>query len=117
MIEGVVTDDGVPMISVRVGDRRWQAVIDTGFNGELELPDRLRSHVNSQLIGRQTSFLAASQQIAEDLFLVDFPLDGRWVRVEATFVDGDEILIGTRMLKEYRLQIGFPARTVAIDKT
>ena len=34
---------------------------------------------------------------------------------EAT-IDGGEILIGTRMLRDYRLRIDFPARTVAIDK-
>jgi hypothetical protein len=61
--------------------------------------------------------LAANQRIEEDVFLVDFPFDGRTLRVQATFVDADEILIGTRMLRDYRLRIDFPARTVAIDKT
>ncbi len=116
MIAGIVTDDGVPAIGVQVGNQRWQAIIDTGFNGELELPERLRSHVNAQFVGRATSLLAANQRIEEDVFLVDFPFDGRTVRVQATFVDGDEILIGTGMLRDYRLQIDFPARTVAIDK-
>ena len=117
MIDGIVTDDGVPAIGVQIGDQRWQAIIDTGFNGELELPERLRSHVNAQFVGRATSLLAANQRIEEDVFLVDFPFDGRTVRVQATFVDGDEVLIGTRMLGDYRLRIDFPARTVAIDKT
>ena len=96
MIDGIVTDDGVPAIDVQVGNQRWQAIIDTGFNGELELPERLRSHVNAQFVGRATSLLAANQRIEEDVFLVDFPFDGRTVRAQATFVDGDEILIGTR---------------------
>jgi hypothetical protein len=38
LIEGIVTDDGVPVIEMQIDDRRWQAIIDTGFNGELELP-------------------------------------------------------------------------------
>ena len=116
MIDGIVTDDGVPAIDVQVGNQRWQAIIDTGFNGELELPERLRSHVNSQFVGRLTSLLAANQQIEEDVFLVDFPFDGQTVRAQATFVDGGEILIGTCMLEDYQLRIDFPARTVAIDK-
>jgi hypothetical protein len=41
LIDGIVTDDGVPAIDVQVGNQRWQAIIDTGFNGELELPERL----------------------------------------------------------------------------
>ena len=117
MIAGIVTDDGAQAISVQVGNRRWQAIIDTGFNGKLELPERLRSQVNAQFVGRTTSLLAANQRVEEDVFLVDFPFDGRTVRVQATFVNGEEILIGTGMLKDYRLRIDFPARTVAIDKT
>lgn len=111
MIEGIVTEDGVPAIRIEVGSQPWQAIIDTGFNGELELPERLRSHLNAQLVGRVTSLLAANQRIEEEVFLVDFLFDGRTVRVQATFVDGDEILIGTRMLRDYRLLIDFPART------
>jgi len=117
LIEGIITEDGVPAIDVEVHSQRWQAIIDTGFNGELELPERLRSHVNAQFVGRATSLLAANQRIDEDVFLVDFRFDGQIVRVQATFVDGDEILIGTRMLWTYRLQIDFPARTVVVEKT
>ena len=115
MIVGIITADGVPTIEVDVGGQRWQAIIDTGFNGELELPERLRSHVDARFVGRATSLLAAHQQVEEDVFLVSFPFDGRMVRVQATFVDGDEILIGTRMLRDYRLQIDFPVRSVAIE--
>jgi clan AA aspartic protease len=115
LINGIITADGVPVIKVEVGGQRWQAIIDTGFNGELELTERLRSHVNAQFVGRATSLLAANQRIEEDVFLVDFPFDGRMARAQATFVDGDEILIGTRMLREYRLRIDFPARTVTIE--
>ena len=116
MIEGAVTEDGVPAIEMEVGGERWQAIIDTGFNGELELPERLRLCVNAQFVGRVTSLLAANQRIEEDVFLVDFPFDGRIVRSQATFAGGDAILIGTGMLRKYRLNIDFPARIVAIEK-
>lgn len=115
MIQGVVTGDGVPAIQIQVGGRLWRAIVDTGFNGDLELPERLRSHVNAQFIGRTTSLLAANQQVEEDVYLVDFPFDGHVTRAQATLVDGDEILIGTRMLREYRLQIDFRAATVLIE--
>ena len=116
MIEGTVTDDGVPAIETEIGDEQCMAIIDTGFNGELELPERLRSFVNARFVGRATSLLAANQRIEEDVFLVDFPFDDRIVRSQATFADGDTILIGTGMLRDYRLQIDFPARIVAIEK-
>jgi clan AA aspartic protease len=115
LIEGVVSGDGVPTITVEVGGERWNAIIDTGFNGELELPERLRSQVNAEFVARATSLLAANQRIEEDVFLVDFPFDDRSVRVQATFADGNEILIGTGLLREYRLLVDFPAATVVIE--
>jgi len=50
------------------------------------------------------------------VFLVDFPFDGLTIRMQATFVDGDEILIGTRTLRDYCLKIDFPVRIVTIQK-
>ena len=114
---GIVTEDGVPAIEVEAGGERWQAIIDTGFNGELELPERLRSHVNAQFVGRVTSLLAANQSAEEDVYLVDFYFDCNSVRVQATFVEGDEILIGTGMLQDHRLHIDFPAQAVTVERT
>jgi predicted aspartyl protease len=116
LIQGTVSNEGVPAIVVELGNQRWRAVIDSGFNGALELPAQLHSNVNARFAGRVVSILAANQQIEEDAYSVDFPFDGRTVRVQATFVDGNEILIGTRMLRDYRLSIDFPARTVFIEK-
>lgn len=104
------------MIDVEIAGQSWTAIVDTGFNGELELPDELRSHVNAEFVGRATSLLAANQRIDEDLYLVDFPFDGQTLRVEATFVDGEELLIGTGLLRDHRLEIDFPARRVTIER-
>jgi predicted aspartyl protease len=43
LIEGSVTENGVPAIEVQIGDQRWRAIIDMGFNGELELPENYDS--------------------------------------------------------------------------
>jgi len=117
LITGRVTEDGVPVISIQVGERQFQAVIDTGFNGELELPESLRSHVDARFVGRVESLLAANQRIEEDIYLVDFPFDDRTLRAQSTFVDGEEILIGTRLLKDYRLEIDFPSQRVSIERS
>jgi len=36
MIHGTTNDDGVPVIRLVVAGQDWAAVIDTGFNGDLE---------------------------------------------------------------------------------
>jgi predicted aspartyl protease len=115
LIEGAVTEDGVPTIELMFGGQRWQAIIDTGFNGDLELPESLRSQLNARFVGRVTSLLAANQRIEEDVYLIAFHFDGSVIQAQATFVGGAEILIGTHLLQDKRLQIDFPARTVVLS--
>lgn len=43
-MQGTVTLDGVPMLYLPVAGRSWPAIVDTGFNGALELPDALQEH-------------------------------------------------------------------------
>lgn len=71
--------------------------------------------MNARFIGRATSLLAANQRIEEDVYLVDFPFNGRMATAQATFTDADGILIGTGMLREYRLHVDFRLGTVSLD--
>ncbi|MCS6859572.1 MAG: hypothetical protein NZT92_04535 [Abditibacteriales bacterium] len=116
MIVGRVTSDDVPVITLVVAGQTWAVIIDMGFNGDLELPVVLRAFLNARFAGRVRSLLAAGQSIVEDRYLVDFPFDGQTVVAVATFVPGDEILIGTNLLRAYRLEINFVARTVLLER-
>jgi hypothetical protein len=62
---GTVTDNGVPIIMLLVAGQTWQGIIDTGFNGDLELPEALRAAVRPRFIGRISSALAGGQRIVE----------------------------------------------------
>ncbi len=42
MICGVVEAGGAPVIYLSLAGQSWRAIIDTGFNGDLELPYALR---------------------------------------------------------------------------
>jgi predicted aspartyl protease len=116
VIVGSVSDRGVPTVSIPVSGVTHDAVIDTGFNGDLELPESLRQHVNPRPLAKSLSLLAGGVTIIEDLYLVDFPFDGEVFEAEASFVEGDEILIGTKLLGTYRLEVDFVKRTVRIEK-
>lgn len=116
MIQGTVSDTGVPTIALSIAGQEWTATIDTGFNGYLELPETLREALNPQYIGEVTSVLAAGQTIKEELYQVNFLFDHRVVPAEATFVIDSDILIGTRLLQEYRLQIDFVMKTVILER-
>jgi len=117
VIRGTVTDDRIPVIELFVDGKRWKTVVDTGFNGYLELPELLRRAVKAQFIGHLESALAAGQTIVEENFIVEFPFDGETLEIEATFAPGDEILIGTSLLRRHRLEIDFVKRFVQIDRS
>jgi predicted aspartyl protease len=117
MIEGWVSPGGIPEIIVTVAHREWIAEIDTGFNGDLELPEALRNDVNATYFGKVKSHLAANQEIEEPAYDVFFPFDRELCEALATFVKHRTILIGTRLLKAHRLTIDFPSRTLRIERT
>src|ERR1041384_7420245 len=96
---GTVSTDGVPTIPLQIAGRDWPAVIDTGFNGDLELPEDLRGVLNARRVGRVTSALAGGQTIEEDVYLVELPFDGQIIHAEATFVPSSHILIGTHLMR------------------
>ena len=115
-MEGVVDERGIPVIDIFIGGRTWAATLDTGFNGDLELPEALRPFVNPRYAGRAESFLAGAVSISEDHYRVSFPFDDATVSAVATFMPGEGILIGTRLLKPYRLTVDFPDSRVWIER-
>ena len=80
------------------------------------MPESLRNSLNARYVGQATSALAGGQTIEEAVYLVDFPFDGKIVHAEAAFVVEHHILIGTRLLREYRLQVNFVLQTVELEK-
>lgn len=116
MISGEVSSDGVPTIVLELVGRRWEATIDTGFNGYLELPLELKNLLPSRYIGEIRSVLAGGQAIDEDAYRLQFPFDGETMRAVATYVDTGQILVGTRLLHNHRLEIDFVARTVILQR-
>ena len=116
MIAGRVSEDGVPVITLEVAGHSCSAIIDTGFNGDLELPNALRGKLNDQSVGRLRSALAGGRIIEEDAYSIEFPFDGHTYQAIATFVPDPQILIGTNLLRHYRLQVGFASRTVSLER-
>ncbi len=115
-MRGKVTDDGVPILTLKVGIQSWTTVIDTGFNGDVALPNELRDVVQPRFKGQFHSLLAGGQTILEDTFEVQFPFGGETVIAEATFTNSSEILLGTGMLSRYRLGINFPKQTLGLNR-
>jgi predicted aspartyl protease len=116
VIVGSIEEDGGPVVVVNVAATYWQTIIDTAFNGDLELPTTLLPLVNARFLFRTNFILAAGQTADEDLYLVDFPFDGQIYQAEATFVVRDDILVGTNLLRDHLLEVDFPAQTVRLER-
>ena len=116
MIVGGVTPDGEPIIELILDARLWRAVVDTGFNGYLELPDVLQMALNPRYLYDSVSLLAAGQSIVEQVFEVTIPFDGQSTVVEVSFAPVQQILVGTKLLANHELTINFKARTVRIER-
>ena len=117
MISGVVTEDGVPLIVLRLAGDDWVAVIDTGFNGALELPNPLKERLDVISLGLVRSELAAGVVIGEEAFLVQIEFDGDEVETYATFADVEHVLVGTRLLAKHRLEIAFRRESVRLTRS
>ena len=116
MIAGEVTDDGVPFIRFELAGEVFVAVIDTGFNGDLELPRKLRDRLNAKFVNSIESVLAAGQSVVEDVYAVMVTFDGRHFQAEVTFSDAGEILIGTRLLRQHFLEVDFVQQTLRLER-
>lgn len=116
MIHGTVAADGVPTITLAIAGQDWLTIIDTGFNGDLELPESLRTALPARYVGRVTSALAGGHMIEEDVYVVEVLFDGEIIHAEATFAPGSHILLGTHLLRAYCLQIDFVRKTVQLER-
>jgi predicted aspartyl protease len=116
MLVGVVNNDGLPVIPYAVGGTDWSAVIDTGFSGDLELPDTLRGMFPERPDLPIIFLLGAGQAIMQQSYRIDFPFDGQTVEAITTYARRLDILIGTGLLKDYRLEVNFAARTVLLER-
>jgi clan AA aspartic protease len=116
MISGTVTASGTPIIQKVIGGQTWDAIVDTGFNGYLELPESLYSALSPQYLFDSVSMLAAGQTVVEQLFEVQITFDGMPITAEVTFAPDSQILLGTALLQAHRLDINFKTATVLIER-
>jgi hypothetical protein len=64
MLTGTINADGSPAVELLIGGQFWSATIDTGFNGDLELPDALRLALNPVLTGQTTYLLGGGRPLS-----------------------------------------------------
>jgi len=115
---GYVDEDMQPKVSLVVKGLRQamplEAIGDTGFNGDLCLPISFAIQVGLELWGEQ-EFELANGSMSRDLMFIGrvvFENEERDVLISLT--SSKEALLGCRLLKGRKLEIGFISRTLTI---
>jgi predicted aspartyl protease len=117
MATGAVDPEGRPTIRIEHAGREYEAIVDTGFESGLQLPDGLFTALSPRLYREVKFQLGGGQDEYETkTYKVWCKIDSDAWEVEAFFAATDEILIGLELLRPYRLTIDFPAGTVLLER-
>ena len=100
--------------SVSGAEQRIEAVLDTGFDGELSLPPDIIEALDAPWAEARYSRLADGSEILTDVYEVDVEWDGQWTTALAEALPS--ALVGTRMCEGYQVIIHFePSGGVEIE--
>ena len=116
MVAGRLTPNGLVLVPVELGGRPFEAVVDTGFEGALQLPDWLFPHLNPPVRSQVQYQLPTGQIAFGNTYDVTVTLGGDDFVCEALFSPNDEVLIGVELLRDYRLEVNFPAGAVVVER-
>ena len=120
MLKGRVNsrDEPIVRISLLSSTNRSQshfAVIDTGFNGTLSLPESLIQRLGWRWIGHESYEIATGDVVREKVYVGRIRWLGRAQEVDVVASHAKDILIGTRLLEGRQLSIDFRRRHVRIS--
>lgn len=110
MMKGYVNRYLEPVVAIEIGDREgafqsFEAILDTGFNGEIALPSPAIQRLGLAGRGRALNWTVATGEEAE---MREFDGVVSWhgqSRRAAVLETGDEPLLGTSLLSGSRISI------------
>ena len=118
-IDGYFNARDEPEISLDVGSSSIEVLVDTGFNGDLIIPDRMAEGLDINYDRR----LEELYSVTGEVFLasscsMEISWLGQRIRVPvATSAQVSEAILGGQMLKDCRLTIDYSHRTVTITES
>lgn len=120
MIKGYIDIAGRPMVDIVVIGSEEEiplsAIVDTGFDGDICLPARVAVRLGLKLDDIFPVELADGS-IKEELIFVGKVKWGNQVKkADVLLTQSDDALVGTGLLKDSELKIGFLSRNLLIQK-
>jgi len=116
---GYVDENDQPKIDLLVRGQKQQkaieAVVDTGFNGELCIPISIAVQLGLELTDYRFVELADGAVHRDLIFAGTVILDKNDIVAEISLTNSEEALLGTGLLKDQKLEIGFVSRSLTIQ--
>jgi clan AA aspartic protease len=117
-MEGYVDEFGQPKIEATfigpAGKIITEAIIDTGFSGDVCLPIPIAIQLGLQLRGSQEILLADGTRKSTLLFAGQVILDREPEEVRIFLTELSDVLIGTQLLRSRTLEVNFKTGHVSI---
>lgn len=114
MLVGRLNANGAPIVSIEIDGVSYDATLDTGFEGGLQLPAALFPTSPPPQV-RSVKFEHPNGTASwVYTYAIRITLAGVAVDAETFFSPTDDILVGVDLLEPYRLTIDFPAGTVEL---
>lgn len=116
-IEGTFNDELFPQIEIDIegAKDKIEVIVDTGFNGELMLPEEVIKELDLLWIMSEYYRVASGEIKVTEVYKgnLSWFSDKRAVEVMAT--QSDQGLLGMQLLTSCRLEMDVPAKTVFIE--
>ena len=109
MIEGQINDQYEAIITLTVNSpdgvtEEVEAVVDTGFNGFLCLPETVVQRLHLQYLNSTTAFMADDRRRILRIHQAQIDWDGSSKTVEA-HASGATALVGMQLMQDHRLEM------------
>ncbi len=102
---------GLPFVTLHIGKKEIEAIIDTGFNGALLLPQEIITEMKLKKIGISDYIMADGTTSETELFLSEIEWIGEKKKVTVVSSSSDIALVGMELLYDIKLTLS-PAEEI-----
>ncbi|KAF0132699.1 MAG: hypothetical protein FD145_1586 [Candidatus Saganbacteria bacterium] len=117
-MKGYINSNFEPVIKIGIINDgklfKFDAIIDTGFNGFISIPHKIIENTSWQFIGYEAYELASGEIIKDKVYLGDIILAGKRKYTYILSNKTDDILAGTKLFADKVLSINFKTKKLEI---
>ena len=102
---------GLPFVTLKIGNLEIEAVLDTGFNGSLLLPENIIQNLQFKAIGSAEYAMADGTLSESKVFSVEIDWLGGRKKVSVVSSESDLSLVGMELLYDIQTML-HPAKNI-----